>query len=461
MTLTTDRIPDICRHMSNLIVRADKEVFLATNYWQSSVATKFITDALRELSRRVTQERAGAGSPPVVVKIMYDRGSVKQALEPHLEVPEKEYTGPEVLLPPPSEIPGVELQVVNFHQPLLGTFHAKFMVVDRRVALVQSNNIQDNANLEMAVQLEGPIVDSVYDMALISWSRGLGNGLPMIGSPAAAAEGSDAFPSWTQSYRDLFDEEGRLRGSDVVMDPARMKWSEAYIKADAPGVGNGVAEAGNGKLEKPVPEDPSEEVYATPLEAPADSNGVSRSSPASSSLSPPVSLPEHTHVDPHYDVDLAGEILRVQAKLEPKPDEDALAPITRKLNHTRNPSYVVPDSKRAPTFHPWEQMTPYIAHPVHEPVPMAMVNRPPYGPVNHRSVRNPQNESWLSALRHAQKNVFIQSPTLNAEPLIPAIVEACDRGVDVYCYICISYNDTVSPPSFLSVRLWTGSPACA
>jgi phosphatidylserine/phosphatidylglycerophosphate/cardiolipin synthase-like enzyme len=92
-------------------------------------------------------------------------------------------------------------------------------------------------------------------------------------------------------------------------------------------------------------------------------------------------------------------------------------------------------------------MTPYIPHPVHEPFPIAMVCREPHGTPNHNSVYNPQNEVWLSALRNAKQNVFIQSPTLNAEPLIPAIIEACERGIDVYCYICLGYNDTVSHSS--------------
>lgn len=64
---------DICRHMSNCIARAEKEVFLATNYWKFSVASTLITNSLKELSRR-----AGDRSEKAVVKIMYDRGNVKQ-----------------------------------------------------------------------------------------------------------------------------------------------------------------------------------------------------------------------------------------------------------------------------------------------------------------------------------------------------------------------------------------------
>lgn len=58
---------------SNLIVRAKHEIVLATNFWKESRASQLITDALRELSKR-----AGQRGQNVVVKILFDRGSVKQ-----------------------------------------------------------------------------------------------------------------------------------------------------------------------------------------------------------------------------------------------------------------------------------------------------------------------------------------------------------------------------------------------
>jgi len=48
-------------------------VFLATNYWMDSDASRLITDALKELSRR-----AGERGEKAVVKMMYDRGNVNQ-----------------------------------------------------------------------------------------------------------------------------------------------------------------------------------------------------------------------------------------------------------------------------------------------------------------------------------------------------------------------------------------------
>jgi hypothetical protein len=123
--------------MSNLIVRAEKEVILATNYWQCSDASTFITNSMKELSRR-----AGERGQRIVFKLMYDRGSLNQLFDNHHLPKEKEYLGPEVRIPRQEEIPNLHLQVMNYHKPLLGTFHSKYMVVDRDVAILQSNNIQ-------------------------------------------------------------------------------------------------------------------------------------------------------------------------------------------------------------------------------------------------------------------------------------------------------------------------------
>ena len=80
-------LSDICRHMSNVIARAQKEVFLATNYWMDSDATHLINQGLLELSRR-----AGRRNEKAIVKIMYDRGNPKQFINNHQSVLEKEYT---------------------------------------------------------------------------------------------------------------------------------------------------------------------------------------------------------------------------------------------------------------------------------------------------------------------------------------------------------------------------------
>jgi hypothetical protein len=67
------------------------------------------------------------------------------------------------------------------------------MIVDRKMALLNSNNIQDRPNMEMMMHLEGPIVDSLYDMALISWFRSMHPRLPLLNQPYQRPEGGYKF----------------------------------------------------------------------------------------------------------------------------------------------------------------------------------------------------------------------------------------------------------------------------
>ncbi|MCJ1309901.1 hypothetical protein MMC25_003562 [Agyrium rufum] len=76
-------LPDICRHISNCIVHVEEEVFLATDCWKSSEAASLFTNSLKQLSRR-----AGARGKKAIVKIIYDYGNPKQALDNHQPVKE-------------------------------------------------------------------------------------------------------------------------------------------------------------------------------------------------------------------------------------------------------------------------------------------------------------------------------------------------------------------------------------
>ncbi|KAK7035732.1 hypothetical protein R3P38DRAFT_2908777 [Favolaschia claudopus] len=408
-------VPDIMRHMSNLIVRADKEVILATNYWQNSVASKYITNAMKELSRR-----AGERGTKIIMKIEYDRGDPRQIIQNHYIVSQKEYTGKNVGMPAPEEIPNIDLQVMNYHRPMVGTFHCKYMVVDRKIAVLQSNNIQDNDNLEMMIHLEGPIVDSIYDMALISWSNKLTPSLPSSDHPETEG-GLGPIGDETAEARDDRDRADIDSGPTTVSHVVGQSSSQANqaMKDDSPTDQLNVQSQAKGP-------DAATNAYLY--------SGKQGLVPNPSAQP----LPEHTADDPHYDVDIAGEIARIQTSVSPKDGETRMEAVTNHLNHTKNPGF----KGTAPDRGPGEEMTPYIAHPTTDPFPIAMVCREPHGTPDHDDVYNPQNEVWLSALRNAKKNVFIQSPTLNAAPLVPAIIEACERGIDVFCYICLGYNDT-------------------
>ncbi|KAF4279444.1 hypothetical protein KXX16_002593 [Aspergillus fumigatus] len=311
-------LPDLCRHVANCIARAEKEVFLGTNFWIYSDASTLVTNAFRELSRR-----AGERGSKVVVKVLYDRGNPQQLWDNHLRVDEKQYADPngKVRLPPSSEIPNIDLQVTNYHRPIVGTFHAKFIIIDRRIALLQSSNVQDNDNLEMLVHVEGPIVDSFYDTALISWGKAFKTSLPMLSSSAASA--------------------------------------------DIPGI--------------------------SAQHSRSDSNKDLRSP-----------LPEHTTLEPHYDCDIQHEAQRVNDTIRPRAGESKTQAVTRHLNTTIQRDTTAP---------------------------------------NHTSIYTPQNSAFLSAFKHAKHSIFIQTPNMNAEPILEALLDAVRRGVTVTCYLCLGYND--------------------
>ena len=95
----------------------------------------------------------------------------------------------------------------------------------------------------------------------------------------------------------------------------------------------------------------------------------------------------------------------------------------------------------APECAPEDDYAPLIPHAPHESFPIALVNRRPWGAPNHSCVNTPQNEAWLSAIRNAKKSVFIQTPNLNANILLPELLVAIRRGIEVTYYVCLGYND--------------------
>lgn len=65
------------------------------------------------------------------------------------------------------------------------------MIVDRKVALLSSNNVQDRVNCEMCTHIEGPIVQSFYDTAIFFWGRKMSPPLPMLLEPTPVAKEYD------------------------------------------------------------------------------------------------------------------------------------------------------------------------------------------------------------------------------------------------------------------------------
>lgn len=215
--------PDIIQHYYDCIVAAQREVVCLTNYWQLGKNVDRIADALRELNKRhqkrkeekTTQDSNGKSDSEsskknirpkdvkledkIIVKIMWDRGPQTLADLFRIRKPVPPELWKKNGLPTEDDIPYLSVEILNYHRPLMGTFHAKLLLVDRKVALINSNNIQDRPNLEACTRLEGDIVNSVYDHALISWGNRLNPPLPCLGSPAPKTPSPAAFSGGEES----------------------------------------------------------------------------------------------------------------------------------------------------------------------------------------------------------------------------------------------------------------------
>lgn len=218
---------------------------------------------------------------------------------------------------------------------MLGTFHAKYMVVDRRVALLNSNNIQDRCNVEMMTHLEGPIVDSMYDMALLSWHIALTPPPPLIGKETT---GSDE-----GGYK--FGMENRY---------ASTRWLDGKAGEEQ------FRKMGEG-------EGPQAKTDGMP---PSETHGEHTDQPSSK---------DQAFISGHYTT------------------------IADHLNAGKQDTPASPTALEAIM----EDFCPHILHSPHGERPMALVNRRPHGTPGHGDTRNPQDVSWLAALKYAQREVFM------------------------------------------------------
>lgn len=149
-------------------------------------------------------------------------------------------------------------------------------------------------------------------------------------------------------------------------------------------------------------------------------------------------LPEHMPYHPSYDGTMSDEINRMRSVLRPlEPSEPRVNAIARHLNKPTGLSIEATASDRDNNLN----FFPFIPLPSTKPVPMAMCSRKPYANINTDSVFVPQNEAFLSLVRNAKKSIFIQTPDLNAKPLLPALISAVKRGIEVTYYVCLGYND--------------------
>ncbi|UJR38813.1 hypothetical protein I4U23_031478 [Adineta vaga] len=140
-------IPDIMHHYYHVIINAQKEILFTTMYWEKSESSNVICQAFYELNKR-----AGNENRHIIIKLMIDHPKFSNIIQYHSILPSNKWSYYD--LPDPKQIPNLSLEVHNYHHFIMGTFHTKFLIIDRKLVLLNSNNIQDRPNLEMMIQYQ-------------------------------------------------------------------------------------------------------------------------------------------------------------------------------------------------------------------------------------------------------------------------------------------------------------------
>jgi len=321
-----------------------------------------------------------------------------------------------VRLPHPEEIPNLDLEVMNYHRPVVGTFHAKYMVVDRRIAILQRFVYPDMGKLLfesiplqqqhsrpcqcgndgsyrvchlarparsgflMIVHIRGPVVEAFYELALLSWGRVLNPPLPLLSGPAPMP----ASYSFGQDHphiavKDL--EKSRVQARQFLRtDQDRPQDNEGMCGMN---VATNIFPSGSASVPATTLQPPN----CGRQQATGDQNDVGG-----------------TEVPAISGITDDGE-KEVQTMLEEKFSTMKL--VTAHLNTNLQPDTTgdEPDNADAARFRP------HIVHSPHDPVPMVLVNRKPRGSEYHiHRVIFVSSERWPSQHQHQGQSIIHKAP---------------------------------------------------
>ena len=164
------------------IESAQHEVILVTCFWARSLSLTNLSSALKKLSNK--QLSGPLGTPKLRVRLCFSSRSFFQKLF-HTTAPggfiypTSQWVS-KLGLPSPEDLQGLDLQVKSVFIRPFSVMHPKFVIVDRRLALLPSCNLSWETWLECCLPLTGPIVSSLLQFWRYTWGR---NDLPVL--PAA------------------------------------------------------------------------------------------------------------------------------------------------------------------------------------------------------------------------------------------------------------------------------------
>ena len=155
-----------------LILSAEEEVIFVTCFWATSPSQAKLSSALVELSQRVIAQ----GLSKIRVRLCFSSRSLWQKLF-HTTSAKGEIYPPskwvsKLGLPAPDQLQGLDLQIKSLFFLPFSVLHPKFVVVDRRVALLPSCNVSWETWLECHLKVSGPVIGKLLDFWKETWETG-------------------------------------------------------------------------------------------------------------------------------------------------------------------------------------------------------------------------------------------------------------------------------------------------
>ncbi|MCJ1227358.1 hypothetical protein MMC12_004013 [Toensbergia leucococca] len=161
---------------------AQQEIILVTCFWAPSPSLNDLSHTLLHLSAQ-SLSRA-PNTPKLRVRLCLSSRSVLQKLL-HTSSPSG-YTYPpstwasKLGIPPPSSLRGLDLQIKSVFILPFSVMHPKFVIIDRRRALLPSCNLSHEIWLEGCLSLTGHIVPALVDFWRSAWGRNVLPSLPSL-----------------------------------------------------------------------------------------------------------------------------------------------------------------------------------------------------------------------------------------------------------------------------------------
>jgi len=140
-------------------MKAEEEVLICTFIFsiKNSPSAAEITRAVKELNEKAQKRRKKIRVYIVIDTLgsaffSHERPSLLSVLRRRNEVAPERYA-----LPKKKDVPWLDFHVKNYHRGLLGAVHSKMMLIDGRISLLGSKNMDGDTPMEFMFAMEGSV----------------------------------------------------------------------------------------------------------------------------------------------------------------------------------------------------------------------------------------------------------------------------------------------------------------